>query len=281
MKYLTLAVIIATRNRPHLLKGLVDELILQMEQNDYIIICDASDSKNRVIDNRDSRIFYISNASIGVTANRNLGLKLLSQLNFDYWSFLDDDLDLQENYFEVLRHELSKLKPNFGLTGTLNGSLIPKNPDWLGYFNRSALRSDDRLLMPHSVGTWLPKTSVAFKYKSSHLYGYDELELQNYLATNSIGLLLSKKLNIDDLGSELSTGKLLSNLELHQIRIIQNFRFNHSLGQIFFKKYIYVYLCLLHLIVRGDQISRNWSLRMAISPLALGNWLEVSSRLDD
>ena len=272
-RHFTLAVVIATRNRPKKLIELVNSLQIQLQKNDIIVIADASDSNCNHSIESDSRIFYIRNNSRGITSNRNLGLATLEKLKFDYWCFLDDDLKICPDYFEILSKILEENSSDTVVTGPLNSTLIPKRPDWLGYYRKNALTRDKHLLMPHSVGTWIPRQKIPFRYISQHFYGYDELELRKYIFSNQLRIKYYYELNIIDTGSAHSSGQHLTTLEFNQTRLIQNFHFRYLTNTFTIRKYLYIYRCLIHLYFRGDENVKEWSKSMLLHPKKIISWL--------
>lgn len=270
---LSLAVIIATRDRYFLVSELIENLKSQMNVNDKIIICDASNPLQSLLDSPDQRITVIQNNTSGVTQNRNIGLRFLSQLEFDYWCFLDDDLQIPQNYFQELRSNLSSLDRDVGITGSINGYLIPKLPDWLGFYTKRALTRHGYLKMPHSVGVWLPKITNSFFYLSEHFYGYDELELRNFIQFNNLKLKYSENLIVIDNGVSISNAQKITALQIHKTRISQNYKFRYGEKPAKVRKNLYAFRCFLHLAIRGENMSRAWARKMLLNPGMAIAWL--------
>ena len=272
-KNLKLAVVIATYNREKSLKSLLNSLKNEMRESDFIIIADASDLELNDPLNLDSRFSILTNRSKGITQNRNIGLHHLHTLNYDYWCFLDDDVILAPGYFDSVRSILATIGNDTAITGVLDLGLIPKLPNWLGYYRKNALTHDGYLRMPHSIGVWIPRISNKFFYRSKFIYGYDELELNHYIFTNNLRIKFLPDLVVHTDKATTSSAANLSKLALHQARIIQNYKFKYSKHSYLVRKVFFVYRAISHLALKGDTESRAWSRNMLMKPIQLINWI--------
>ena len=109
-------IIIPTRNRKILLKGLVNDLLMNFTQIDQIIIVDSSDkaeSKAKFLN--DPKVLYVHSEIRSAAIQRNIGLSFLRP-NCRYVAFLDDDVSPPANYFIELI-ELLKSKKALGVSG--------------------------------------------------------------------------------------------------------------------------------------------------------------------
>lgn len=272
-----LAVVIATYNRGKSLKSLLDSLMSEMEENDLIVIADASDLEMKEPLNLDSRCLIVKNNSKGVTQNRNIGLDHLNKYDYDYWCFLDDDVIILPGYFKSVRKIIATIDSNTAITGSLDFGLLPKLPDWLGFYRKNALTDDGYLRMPHSIGVWIPRISSKFLYKSKFRYGYDELELKDYIFKNKLRIQFFPQLVVCTDKNITSTAKNQSNLDLNKARIIQNYKYKYSSKAHRLRKIIFLYLTIFHLIFSGDEESRLWSISMFMNPKQMINWLKYHS----
>jgi len=272
-KNLKLAVVIATYNREKSLKSLLYSLKNEMRESDFIIVADASDLTLNDSLNLDSRFSILINRSNGITQNRNIGLHHLHTLNYDYWCFLDDDVIIAPGYFDSVRSVLTTIGNDTAITGTLDLGLIPKLPNWLGYYRRNALTQDGYLKMPHSIGVWIPRISNKFFYQSKFKYGYDELELKHYIFTNNLRIQFLPDLVVHTDKAVVSSAEYHSKLALHQARISQNYKFKYSIHSYLTRRVFFVYRAIFHLALKGDTESRSWSRNMLMNPIQLIKWL--------
>lgn len=245
-----LLILIASKNRSHLLLNILQQLNSQLEENDLVIISDASD----VIPNLDiikfcrqhaQKFQHYMNSSIGLPANRNYALRIFPDKPIDYWCFFDDDLVIPSDYIQNVRILISQIDNRTAVTGYLN-SEIPKSPDWLGFYRRRALKNGV-LEMPHSVGTWVPFRELPkFRYESEHLYGYDELELRDYLKLNGIVLNFAPGLIISHPHHDFATVRFMTKWGIDKIRIKQNVKSMRRNGSRKISVNLYILRSFLH-----------------------------------
>lgn len=104
------SLLIATLNRPEILKTCVNGLLNQAYDNYEIIIIDQSDKefRNDSIAETDSRINYIHIDEKGLSHARNVGLQ---RVTGDYVCLIDDDALYDENYLKVADKMICDIKP--------------------------------------------------------------------------------------------------------------------------------------------------------------------------
>ena len=224
----SLLILIATKNRPDLLLNTLNQLSLQLSKNDLVIVSDATDkiSDPRILEffqSHSSNFQHHKNSTLGTTANRNFSLRIPVAKSFNYWCFFDDDLNIQPDYLQNVKMAISQLDNKTAVTGYLNTN-IPNSPDWLGFYRKPALKNGI-LEMPHAVGTWIPVHGYPkFIYESEHFYGYDELELRDYLLLNSIRVKFVPELLISHPMHEFATLKYMGKWMIDKVRIQQNIK---------------------------------------------------------
>ncbi len=109
--------LIATLNRPELLKACVKGLLNQTYDNYEIIIVDQSDKEqiDDTIATMDDRINYIHIKRRGLSHARNIGLNYVSG---DYVCLIDDDALYDENYLSLSSEMIGRISPT-ALIGVL------------------------------------------------------------------------------------------------------------------------------------------------------------------
>ena len=245
-----LLIYIATKNRPKLLLNTLNQLVTQISKNDLVIVSDASDKLDepKIIEFfqiNSSNFHYHRNSTKGVTANRNYGLNAPVIKKISYWCFFDDDLNIQPDYLQNVRIAISTIDSKTAITGYLNTD-IPNSPNWLGFYRKPAL-INGMLLMPHSVGTWIPVHNYPkFSYQSEHLYGNDELELRDYLLRNQIKIKFVPELLISHPKHEYATKNSLSEWTRAKVRIQQNVNSMKRNNKSYFKITFFVFITTLH-----------------------------------
>lgn len=116
-----LSVVIPTRNRPNLLKSCLGRILDNSILPSQIIIVDSSDFNQRMNDvYTDTRIVYRTTEIKSAAVQRNIGMELVSD-STKYLAFLDDDVQIDHNYF-------SKLIDTLNSTGAIGVSGLAVNP---------------------------------------------------------------------------------------------------------------------------------------------------------
>ena len=223
-----LSIIIATRNRQHLLLKTLQLLAPQLEDGDNVIISDASElgmsiEVKKLINKYAQKITWLANTTVTLTANRNFAMKYINCIDADFWCFFDDDLLIDESYLSTVRSHAKTIEDRTAFTGLINSDK-PNLPNYLGFYRRSSI-SERFVRMPHSVGTWIPTKGLPlFNYEYEDFFGYDELELRDYLTMNSINIELFENLIIKHDIHEFASLRKVKKTTLDKIRIIQNVR---------------------------------------------------------
>jgi len=141
-----------TYNRAHIIKRAIKSILDQSVKDFELIIIDdgsTDNTKQAILDFRDRRIAYLKRKHIGVSAARNLGLKVA---NGEYIAYCDDDDILYHNHLKSLSHILDKYRQ----VGLVYANYIikkPKHPDKIlaTEFNRWALEVKDICGPPMNV----------------------------------------------------------------------------------------------------------------------------------
>lgn len=127
----TLAVIIPTYNRAHLVEQALDSVLKQTRPADQIIVMDdgSSDDTRAVVTNYGDRITYLQQENAGKAAATNAALTTASA---DYILLLDDDDVLLPDALERHLHHLLE-DPSAGFTYSgcylFDGDVAPDTPD--------------------------------------------------------------------------------------------------------------------------------------------------------
>jgi GT2 family glycosyltransferase len=139
-----LALIIPTRNRPDLLRRLLANLEKVSLKPAVIIIVDSSDAgKYSELKSEFMNIHQIMTEYKSAAIQRNIGLDYLDNdkkvENIQFISFLDDDVMVPNDYFDLALRGLSQTKDCVGLSGIAKTSEDTRTQirrswftDWLG-----------------------------------------------------------------------------------------------------------------------------------------------------
>ncbi len=115
MKY---SVVIITANRQNFLKNCIDKLFeYEINKKAEIIVVDASDIEFEFDKKNEIKYIKIEPKDKGFSNQRNIGIKSASN---DYVIFIDDDVEITQNWFDNLVGEFEKYKDEvFGLMGAV------------------------------------------------------------------------------------------------------------------------------------------------------------------
>ena len=116
-----ISLIIPTKNRPKELLKILNSIALQTRIPDEVIVIDQtygyglSKEELLAITQRHVNVRYFHNSKIrGLVEAKNIGLGLAS---FEIIAFLDDDLELKNNYFEEISNGFSRCRAMYGCSG--------------------------------------------------------------------------------------------------------------------------------------------------------------------
>jgi glycosyltransferase involved in cell wall biosynthesis len=158
------SIIVPTRNRPNLLKDLLESL--NGIDNDFeIIVVDSSDTPIQdEFKPLNCSLIYIHTNIKSAAIQRNIGLDNLSPKS-EFVFFLDDDVRIPTNYFEDLIQLLREFKAvgASGIAVNLNKNIIRAKPsNLIGFLHRMFLLDsmDDGKLLKSGVNIPCRKGSV-------------------------------------------------------------------------------------------------------------------------
>jgi glycosyltransferase involved in cell wall biosynthesis len=134
-----LSVVIPTRNRPNLLKSCLERVLGNLIQPNQIIIVDSSDfNQRKKNDFSDTRIVYQTTQIKSAAIQRNIGMELVSERT-KYLAFLDDDVQIEHDYFSKLIDTLNSTGA-IGVSGLAINPKEKKSPNNSGLFRNSFSR---------------------------------------------------------------------------------------------------------------------------------------------
>lgn len=117
-----IALIIPTRNRPNHIIRLVKNLEILELKPTFVIIVDSSDQDKIVnISSKTLEIINIRTDIKSAAIQRNIGIEYLQTLSLkktiEFISFLDDDIQVQRNYFNLVLENFKVRKEFVGISG--------------------------------------------------------------------------------------------------------------------------------------------------------------------
>lgn len=140
---LSLSTIICTKDRPADLIQCLDSILKGNRlPNEIIIIDDGnldSDGLQKIIANYDINFFYRRKSPPNVNVSRNLGVSITSG---DILSFLDDDVLLDENYYDRVMKAFEHDSSQFiaGITGAIRVHTHPLKRMFLRFFGLESMQ---------------------------------------------------------------------------------------------------------------------------------------------
>lgn len=149
-----IALIIPTRNRPDLLSRLLVNLEELTVKPDVVIIVDSSDSENfRELRSEIIRIRQIMTEYKSAAVQRNIGLDYLRNhniaKNLHFISFLDDDVLVPIEYFELVLKDFAQIKDCVGISGIAKTTEYTRTrikrswlTDWIGITGNPGILTD-------------------------------------------------------------------------------------------------------------------------------------------
>jgi glycosyltransferase involved in cell wall biosynthesis len=180
------AIILCTRNRPKEASSVLHQIHASEDRPELILVVDGSDDAQSLELQEDisdlSEVVFMRCAP-GLTKQRNVGLAALP-LNTGIVHFLDDDVEIQPDYFQVVErgfldeptavgvgvrtadnvdNKPSRLKTFFLITSSKSGVLLRSGVN-VGYRYHPELRQVD----------WLPGCTMAWRFSSIKGLTFDE-----------------------------------------------------------------------------------------------------------
>lgn len=116
-----LAVVCCTRNRASQAQRLAREIDACSEGPDIVVVIDSSDEP--LVPPKIGTPLLIFRSSPGLPHQRNVGIDAVLNLGIENIVFLDDDVSISDNFFEVIRTALAE-HPN-GLIGGVDIAPLP------------------------------------------------------------------------------------------------------------------------------------------------------------
>lgn len=258
-----LAVLIASKNRTFFLHQVINSLSHQLLPTDAIFANDASDSESSALHQLiySSNIYVTRSQNNGITCNRNFVMDLVNWKDFDYWTFLDDDVDIEDNYLHRVRNLISNGN-GVAFTTHIQG-LDLREPDWLGYLRGKKSSDGEISRIVSAIGTWMPSNfGKKFRYEGKFFYGYDEVELSTNLLLENVPSIYCKDICIKLMDvSPPSFSFLAKPTELHEARIYEVSRFMKACNENKLKILLFKFRSILHLILKSDNQTRYWAIK--------------------
>lgn len=186
-----IAIGVCTKDRPMSLRALIESINSNDLANRTLVICDSSEKENKEL-NMESIRNYIKGPTIliqsdpGLTIQRNKILKYVRHNEFEVLHFIDDDVELDVNYFRKLE-EIITTKSNIGIIGAkisnIPKPLIPfrrqgrilKNGTAQGIYS---LRGDQIL-------EWVPGLSMTINLTKINNVNFDERRKGNAIGEDA------------------------------------------------------------------------------------------------
>ena len=193
------SVCICTRNRPEELLRALRSIERSKHPVHEIIVSDDStdDRTEKMVRSRFPEVRYIPGPRRGLSANRNHALRAVTG---SHVLFMDDDVELGENFFSVVSETLRAGYERHGLkmivTGleNLNGHIIyPHEQSFLGFQHR-AYKSGEPLRTIVINSTVFPAFLFReIRFDELLIYGFDEVDLATRAAQRGYTIVLAER----------------------------------------------------------------------------------------
>jgi GT2 family glycosyltransferase len=136
---MTFSLIVCTYQRPKALLDLLNSVSQQSRYPDQVLIIDGSiDSETKESLNqwefKNLEYFQVQEKERGLTRQRNYGIKKTA-INIDIICFLDDDIILEQDYFEKLMDTYSVYPNAIGVGGYISNEVSWEKSDTVPYFD--------------------------------------------------------------------------------------------------------------------------------------------------
>ena len=160
------SLIICSRNRPRLLLETVYSVLQGTQVPGEILIIDQSEIPNlELIDlggSRECQIRYVHSQSVGLSRARNEGMRAASQ---EVYIFIDDDMYVAKNWYELLIQALIKAGPQSVVTGRV----LPGHSDKSSGFAGTLVERDWPAIYRGRIGTDVLAGCHMAMYRSIYL----------------------------------------------------------------------------------------------------------------
>jgi GT2 family glycosyltransferase len=137
----SVAVVVPTRNRPMLLRRLLENLEETNLKPEIVVIVDSSDSENFYqLTSQKLHVVTLRSRVCSAAHQRNQGIEYLESIDgsivFDFVSFLDDDVLVPADYFSRVVETFESHTKFVGISGIALTSEVPSQPKrtWLTDF---------------------------------------------------------------------------------------------------------------------------------------------------
>lgn len=103
------SLLIPTLNRPVAIKETLLSVLKQDLQPSIIYVIDQSDDdKTKNVCSAFPSVTYVRSSVKSLTAARNVGVRASVDAGMDFWVFIDDDVELDEGFFSIMRDTFAK-----------------------------------------------------------------------------------------------------------------------------------------------------------------------------
>jgi GT2 family glycosyltransferase len=188
---MNIAIGICTKDRPKSLRELIESINGNDMAERTLIICDSSNKEHQEL-NIESARKYVNGPVIfiqsepGLTIQRNKILEYVRENKYEILHFIDDDVEVEDNYFEELEKVLA-IETEVALVGARISNIpkpffplfqqgrILKNGTAQGIYS---LKGDQRL-------DWVPGLSMTIKIPKIHNIYFDERRKGNAIGEDA------------------------------------------------------------------------------------------------
>lgn len=186
-----IAIGVCTKDRPMSLRVLIESINSNDLANRTLVICDSSGKENKEL-NMESIRNYTKGPTIliqsdpGLTIQRNKILKYVRHNEFEVLHFIDDDVQLDENYFEQLEKILA-VENSVGIVGAKINN-IPKPLFQLrkqGRILKNGTAQGIYSLKGDQFLDWVPGLSMTIKLTKIKNMNFDERRKGNAIGEDA------------------------------------------------------------------------------------------------
>jgi glycosyltransferase involved in cell wall biosynthesis len=181
------AIGVCTRNRPESLRKLINSLKVVSLENLTLLVCDSSDDTQKkenisVLDGyKLGEIKYIESTP-GVALQRNKILDFSRELNIEILYFLDDDVEITENYFQSLNNKFKNDKQIAIIGAAVRNSPKSKTKKkHQGKLKKNGISHGVYSLKGDHFVDWVPTLSMSIRLSLLQNLHFDERRKGNSL----------------------------------------------------------------------------------------------------